>query len=453
MQKSLVGRLEVGTRIILTNEKFNGMKATVKYVGPLDSTVEWIGVELDEEKGSHSGEYKNKSYFTCKPNHGAFVKAGTVTTLEGVPIEEHLLAAGSEIKKEPPKKIETKPDKPEAPKTKLPEPKDAKDPKEPTKKPVPSTTTGGAKVPANRATVVTRKPEEKDRLANELDNAMNSEIKSLKDELNAAHEIIKDLRENTNYAEITKLREQVSQLETERRELNLAKELIENKVETEREQKAKDLVEEITFYKNEKEKAEKDKKKMEGRLKALEASLEEEAGKEELILKLSQKCESLEAKCEGFRLELDNARTEIKNSKLSGQSTEGSTADKDIKDYLLEIETLNETVVLLESELNEEKSRREAIEKETAGSSDKLKEFAKIEKLLKRKEADIVELKEALEQSSDAVAFAEQLSMKKLRVEEELQQAKTKINELLADKDIMEQLQQSQDEIGRELEH
>ena len=43
--------------------------------------------------------------------------------------------------------------------------------------------------------------------------------------------------------------------------------------------------------------------------------------------------------------------------------------------------------------------------------------------------------------------------MKKLKVEEELQHAKTKINELLAEKDIMEQLQQSQEEISRELEH
>lgn len=49
----------------------------------------------------------------------------------------------------------------------------------------------------------------------------------------------------------------------------MAKELISNKVETEREQKAKDLVDEINFYKNEKEKAEKDKKRMETRLKAL----------------------------------------------------------------------------------------------------------------------------------------------------------------------------------------
>ena len=39
MLKSLVGKLEAGTRVVLTNEKFNGIKATVKFVGPLDNTA------------------------------------------------------------------------------------------------------------------------------------------------------------------------------------------------------------------------------------------------------------------------------------------------------------------------------------------------------------------------------------------------------------------------------
>lgn len=161
---------------------------------------------------------------------------------------------------------------------------------------------------------------------------------------------------------------------------------------------------------------------------------------------MTLKSESLEAKCESMRIELENAKTELKNSKVAaGKGDDQQPQDKDVKDYLIEIETLNETVVLLESELNEEKPKREALEKELEGVSDKLKEFTKMEKLLKRKEADIVELKEALEQNSDAVTFAEQLSIRKLKVEEELQQAKSKINELLADKDIMEQVQQSQE--------
>lgn len=36
MQKSLVGKVDIGTRVILTKDKFNGMKATLKYIGPLE---------------------------------------------------------------------------------------------------------------------------------------------------------------------------------------------------------------------------------------------------------------------------------------------------------------------------------------------------------------------------------------------------------------------------------
>jgi hypothetical protein len=49
---------------------------------------------------------------------------------------------------------------------------------------------------------------------------------------------------------------------------------------------------------------------------------------------------------------LENAKTLNKNSKLVKTETVGSENSKDLKDYLLEIETLNETLVLLESELN-----------------------------------------------------------------------------------------------------
>lgn len=55
---------------------------------------------------------------------------------------------------------------------------------------------------------------------------------------------------------------------------------------------------------------------------------------------------------------MENAKTELKNSKLTGKSDDQSVDNKDLKDYLTEIETLNETVVLLESELNEEKPKR-----------------------------------------------------------------------------------------------
>jgi len=48
----------------------------VKYIGPLHedaSGVDWVGVELAEPVGRHSG----RQYFPCQPKHGLFVKLST----------------------------------------------------------------------------------------------------------------------------------------------------------------------------------------------------------------------------------------------------------------------------------------------------------------------------------------------------------------------------------------
>ena len=34
----------------------------------------WVGVELDTPTGKHNGTVQGKSYFTCKPGHGVFVR-------------------------------------------------------------------------------------------------------------------------------------------------------------------------------------------------------------------------------------------------------------------------------------------------------------------------------------------------------------------------------------------
>ena len=48
----------------------------VKSIGPLHedaSGQDWVGVELAEPVGRHSG----RQYFACQPRHGLFVKAAT----------------------------------------------------------------------------------------------------------------------------------------------------------------------------------------------------------------------------------------------------------------------------------------------------------------------------------------------------------------------------------------
>jgi tubulin-folding cofactor B len=46
----------------------------VKYKGGLSNvTGDWVGVELDQPVGKHSGIFKGREYFTCKTQHGIFV--------------------------------------------------------------------------------------------------------------------------------------------------------------------------------------------------------------------------------------------------------------------------------------------------------------------------------------------------------------------------------------------
>lgn len=75
----------VGDRISVLGER-----GTIRYVGPLDTGagddaagagrgaggVVWYGIEwVNCERGKHSGEYKARRLFTCRPGHGSFLRA------------------------------------------------------------------------------------------------------------------------------------------------------------------------------------------------------------------------------------------------------------------------------------------------------------------------------------------------------------------------------------------
>ena len=70
------GSLSVGTQMLFTVGPDQHVNGVIKYIGPLDedkSGQEWVGVELSEPVGRHSG----RQYFACQPKHGLFVKAAT----------------------------------------------------------------------------------------------------------------------------------------------------------------------------------------------------------------------------------------------------------------------------------------------------------------------------------------------------------------------------------------
>jgi len=61
----------VGQRV-----SWNGKAGTIKFVGEVKFTAgEWIGVELEHDKGMHDGTVLGVSYFSCKPGSGIFAQA------------------------------------------------------------------------------------------------------------------------------------------------------------------------------------------------------------------------------------------------------------------------------------------------------------------------------------------------------------------------------------------
>lgn len=54
---------------------FRGQGGTVRYIGETNVGVgEWIGVEMDEEIGTHDGSLFGVRYFTCADRHGVFAQ-------------------------------------------------------------------------------------------------------------------------------------------------------------------------------------------------------------------------------------------------------------------------------------------------------------------------------------------------------------------------------------------
>ena len=70
------GQLKIGSQMLFTVGPDQHVNGTIMYIGPLHedaSGQEWVGVELAEPVGRHSG----RQYFQCQPRHGLFVKAAT----------------------------------------------------------------------------------------------------------------------------------------------------------------------------------------------------------------------------------------------------------------------------------------------------------------------------------------------------------------------------------------
>lgn len=68
--------IQINDRITLKNN----MHGVVRYIGPVSGrNEEWVGIELDEAKGSNNGTVNGTRYFYCQEKHGLFVKYEKLT--------------------------------------------------------------------------------------------------------------------------------------------------------------------------------------------------------------------------------------------------------------------------------------------------------------------------------------------------------------------------------------
>lgn len=69
---------QCGDRVTVT-----GVRATIRFIGSTQfAEGEWIGVELDEEKGKNNGSVQGVRYFECPAQTGMFVRKTALTLLE-----------------------------------------------------------------------------------------------------------------------------------------------------------------------------------------------------------------------------------------------------------------------------------------------------------------------------------------------------------------------------------
>jgi hypothetical protein len=62
---------------------FQGFQGTARYIGPTEFAAgEWCGIELSKPIGKNDGTVNGVQYFTCKPNHGVFVRLSNVSAVE-----------------------------------------------------------------------------------------------------------------------------------------------------------------------------------------------------------------------------------------------------------------------------------------------------------------------------------------------------------------------------------
>lgn len=416
-----------------------GQRGTVAYVGAtLFASGKWVGVILDEPKGKNDGTVQGKSYFTCKENHGIFVRQSQIQ-----PIED----AGSSA---------TSPDTPESGIARVPRKetpgKGARQPSRPSNAgsdlsgsvllenepatpsqsalgapmmPQPSRTTSEA--PSGPAPSISSKEEE----------ALRAQVKDLEEKLETLR--IKRTEDKAKLKELEKHKIQLEQLQEwkskmQEQQNELQKQLKEAKKEAREAQEAKDRYME----------------EMADTADAIEMATLDKEMAEERVESLQQEVESLKEKVEELTMDLEILKHEIEE-----KGSDGAASSYQVKQLEEQNARLKEALVRMRDLSSSEKQEHVKLQKHMEKKNSELETLRvqkeKMQEEMKQAEATIDELKEQVDAALGAEEMVETLTERNLDLEEKVRELRETVTDLESINEMNDELQENARETELEL--
>uniref|UniRef100_A0A4W4GRZ4 Dynactin subunit 1 n=1 Tax=Electrophorus electricus TaxID=8005 RepID=A0A4W4GRZ4_ELEEL len=409
-----------------------GQCGTVAYIGAtLFATGKWVGVILDEPKGKNDGTVQGKSYFTCKENHGIFVRQSQIQVIED---------GGSSA---------TSPDTPESGASRVPRKESAGKGVKQTGRP--SATGPGLSasesepaVPSQTILVAPMMPQSSatpsspaQSTSSKEEEALRAQVKDLEEKLETLR--MKRTEDKAKLKELEKHKIQLEQLQEwkskmQEQQNELQKQLKEAKKEAREAQEAKDRYME----------------EMADTADAIEMATLDKEMAEERAESLQQEVDSLKEKVEELTMDLEILKHEIEE-----KGSDGAASSYHVKQLEEQNGRLKEALVRMRDLSSSEKQEHVKLQKQMEKKNSELESLRaqkeKLQQEMKEAEATIGELKDQVDAALGAEEMVETLTERNLDLEEKVRELKETVSDLEAINDMNDELQENARETELEL--
>ncbi|KAI5607351.1 dynactin 1a, partial [Silurus asotus] len=447
-----------------------GQRGTVAYVGAtLFASGKWVGVILDEPKGKNDGTVQGKAYFTCKENHGIFVRQSQIQLIEDggssatspdtpesgiarVPRKEVAETPGRGSKQwntpgrlsysnSLPSLIMVRPKAPKVPHTSpnvvvqlnlsgsvLVENEPATPSQSALGAPMmPQPSRATSETPSSTAVSISSKEEE----------ALRAQVKDLEEKLETLR--MKRTEDKAKLKELEKHKIQLEQLQEwkikiQEQQNELQKQLKEAKKEAREAQESKD------HYMEE----------MADTADAIEMATLDKEMAEERVESLQQEVESLKEKVEELTMDLEILKHEIEE-----KGSDGAASSYQVKQLEEQNARLKEALVRMRDLSSSEKQEHVKLQKQMEKKNSELETLRvqkeNLQEEMKQAETTIYELKEQVDAALGAEEMVETLTERNLDLEEKVRELRETVTDLEAINEMNDELQENARETELEL--